>query len=179
MKKLFFAVSAVVIMASCSQNNPRPEAETKTLTPVDTAGLAQFQAWKAQNELAVAQQQVAAEEEPVKEVVRERVVYVNEPRRTTRSRSTRSSSGTASNSNGSTGSAGAGTSAGTETAPAEEKKGMSKSAKGAIIGGAGGAVAGAVINKRNRAVGAVIGGVVGGAVGYGIGKSKDKKDGRN
>lgn len=175
MKKIFIAVSAVVVMASCSQNNPRPEAETKTLTPVDTAGLAQFQAWKAQNELAVAQQAVQ-QEQPVREVVRERVVYVNEPRRSTRS--SRSSSGTASRSNGSSGTSGAGTSSGTETG-VEEKKGMSKAAKGAIIGGAGGAVAGAVINKRNRAVGAVIGGVVGGAVGYGIGKSKDNKDGRN
>ena len=64
-------------------------------------------------------------------------------------------------------------------AAAPRKKGWSKAAKGAVIGGATGAVAGAIINKRNRAAGAVIGGVAGAGVGYGIGRSKDKKDGRN
>jgi hypothetical protein len=39
-------------------------------------------------------------------------------------------------------------------------------------------VLGAVINKKNRVLGAVIGGVVGGGVGYGIGRGMDKKDGR-
>ncbi len=174
MKKIFFALSSVVIMASCSQNNPRPDAETKTLTPTDTAGLAQFQAWKAQNELATAQQQqqLAAQQQPVREVVRERVVYVNEPRSTTRR-------STARRSTASSGNSGTYNSSGDNTAsqPAE-KKGWSKAAKGAVIGGAGGAVVGAVINKRNRAAGAVIGGVIGGAAGYGIGRSKDKKDGR-
>lgn len=64
--------------------------------------------------------------------------------------------------------------------PAEpaKKKGWSKAAKGAVIGGAVGAGAGAIILKKNRALGAVIGGVVGGGVGYGIGRSMDKKDGR-
>ncbi|HLF46099.1 MAG TPA: YMGG-like glycine zipper-containing protein [Chitinophagaceae bacterium] len=64
-------------------------------------------------------------------------------------------------------------------AKAVEKKGWSKSAKGAVIGAGSGAVLGAVINKRNRAVGAVIGGVIGGGVGYGVGRSMDKKDGRS
>lgn len=59
-----------------------------------------------------------------------------------------------------------------------EKKGMSKSAKYAIIGGTGGAVIGAVINKRNRVAGGVIGGVLGGGLGYGIGRRQDRKDGR-
>ena len=61
---------------------------------------------------------------------------------------------------------------------AKAKKGWSKAAKGAVIGGAGGAIAGAVINKRNRAAGAVIGGVIGAGGGYAIGRSMDKKDGR-
>lgn len=171
MKKIFFAIGTVVIMASCSQNNPRTETDTLTLRPADTAGLAQFQAWKAQNELATTQalqaQQLQAQQ-PVREVIRERVVYVNEPRTTRRSSSTarRSSSGSS------------GTYSSGNTSTAQQKKGWSKAAKGAAIGGAGGAVVGAVVNKRNRAVGAVIGGVVGGAVGYGIGRSQDKKDGR-
>ena len=69
---------------------------------------------------------------------------------------------------------------GTETqAPAEVKKkeGMSNAAKGAIIGGVGGAAAGAVIGKNGK--GAVIGGVVGAAGGYILGKKKDKKEAVN
>jgi len=67
----------------------------------------------------------------------------------------------------------------TASAPAVvKKKGWSKAAKGAVIGGVTGAAAGAVINKKNRAAGAVIGGAVGAGVGYGIGRAKDKKDGR-
>ena len=59
-----------------------------------------------------------------------------------------------------------------------EKKGWSKAAKGTAIGAGAGAVLGAVIHKKNRAVGAVIGGVIGGGGGYVIGRSMDKKDGR-
>ena len=51
----------------------------------------------------------------------------------------------------------------------------SPQAKGAVIGGLGGAAAGAIINKRNRAVGGVVGGVAGGAIGYGVGKHVDNK----
>lgn len=66
----------------------------------------------------------------------------------------------------------------TADAPAEDdkKKGMSSSAKGAIIGGVAGAAAGAVIGKDAK--GAVIGGAVGAAGGYIIGRNKDKKSGR-
>jgi hypothetical protein len=58
-----------------------------------------------------------------------------------------------------------------------QKKGWSKAAKGAVIGGASGAVVGAVISKK-KGTGAIIGGVVGAAGGYILGRSKDKKDGR-
>ena len=64
-------------------------------------------------------------------------------------------------------------------AAAPKKKGWSKAAKGAVIGGTAGAVTGAILDKKNRAAGAVIGGVLGGGVGYGVGRAKDKKDGRN
>jgi len=91
-----------------------------------------------------------------------------------RSTSTRRSSGTY-RSGSSSSSSGSGTStASTRTAPA--KKGWSKAAKGAVIGGVGGAVAGAVIGKGGK--GAIIGGVIGAAGGYIIGRSKDRKDGR-
>jgi len=64
----------------------------------------------------------------------------------------------------------------TSSVYAQERKGWSPQAKGAVIGTAGGAVLGAVINKRNRAVGGVVGGVVGGAGGYAVGKSIDNKN---
>ena len=174
MKKFLFAIGTIGIMASCSNDTPRTAAETKVVTPTDTAGLAQYQAWKAQNELAatnqVAQNNLATTQ-PAKEVVKQRVVYVNKPapRKTSTKRST-SSAGNGNNN-------GVSNSNSNNTASAK-KKGWSKAAKGAAIGGASGAVIGAVVNKRNRAAGGVIGGVLGAGVGYGVGRSKDKKDGR-
>ena len=50
--------------------------------------------------------------------------------------------------------------------------------KGAVIGGVAGGVAGAVIHKRNRALGGVVGAVVGAGGGYAIGRGMDKRDGR-
>ena len=64
------------------------------------------------------------------------------------------------------------------TAPeANKKKGWSKGAQGAVIGGATGAVGGAIISKH-KGTGAAIGAAVGAAGGYIIGHEKDKKDGR-
>lgn len=56
-----------------------------------------------------------------------------------------------------------------QTAP---KKGWSKKAKGAAIGGGAGAVTGAVLGGGK---GAVVGGVVGAAAGGVVGRNKDKK----
>ena len=63
------------------------------------------------------------------------------------------------------------------TQPTARKKGWSDAAKGAVIGGAAGAVGGALID-RNHGQGAIIGGVVGAGSGYLIGRGKDKKSGR-
>jgi hypothetical protein len=63
--------------------------------------------------------------------------------------------------------------AGCESLPGNEKQ------QGAVIGGVGGAVAGAALSKNNRALGALIGGALGAGGGYLIGanmnKIKDKK----
>jgi hypothetical protein len=65
------------------------------------------------------------------------------------------------------------------TAPeADKQKGWSKGAQGAVIGGATGAVGGAIISKHHKGTGAAIGAAVGAAGGYIIGHEKDKKDGR-
>ncbi|MGZ8511635.1 MAG: YMGG-like glycine zipper-containing protein [Chitinophagaceae bacterium] len=60
----------------------------------------------------------------------------------------------------------------------QKPKGLSKAAKGAIIGGVVGAGTGAVIDKNNRGRGAVIGGATGAGVGYTIGRAGDRKSGR-
>lgn len=93
---------------------------------------------------------------------------------TSRANSSRTHSN--SNTSGSTArSSGSGTSTGHTTTT--QKRGWSKAAKGAVIGGASGAVVGAVVSKK-KGKGAAIGGVVGAAGGYILGRSKDKRDGR-
>jgi hypothetical protein len=159
MKRILSTVAVVAVLAvSC---NPAPEARVQsqqTIMPnTDTIGLAQFQQWKAQNELmAMAQFQAAAQAAQAPQ--QRTVVYV--PQRTASAGSGRAVSSSS------------------NTAKAAQKKGWSKAAKGAVIGGVAGAAGGAIINKKNRAVGAVIGGVIGAAGGYGIGRGMDKRDGR-
>ncbi|MEO9023013.1 MAG: glycine zipper domain-containing protein [Ginsengibacter sp.] len=80
------------------------------------------------------------------------------------------------NSGGTTGNS-TSSSNGSSATTSSKKKGWSKGAQGAVIGGAAGAVGGAIISKK-KGTGAVIGGVVGAAGGYIIGHEKDKKDGR-
>jgi hypothetical protein len=52
----------------------------------------------------------------------------------------------------------------------------SKSTQGAVIGGAGGALAGAAIGRHNRLVGGLIGGALGAGGGYLIGAQMKKND---
>lgn len=158
MKRIFYSLTIIgllaVLFTACSRKAGNTETKT-ALSYSDTAGLAEFQEWKMQNE------RVAAVE-----AYRKSVEATPAVQRST-GRTTRNSSNSGSMMSG------------TENqAKTTQKKGWSKAAKGAVIGAGSGAVLGAVIHKRNRALGAVIGGVVGGGVGYGIGRSKDKKDGR-
>src|SRR5687768_5086603 len=51
--------------------------------------------------------------------------------------------------------------------------------QGAVIGGLGGAAAGAAISKDNRWLGALIGGALGAGGGYLIGANKDKITGKD
>lgn len=175
MKTLILFVSFAVVAAAC---NTTPKAEVAATAPVvtalpDTAGLAQFQDWKAQNELAAATAYKATQPATT-------VVYAAAPQKTyTAKRSTASRPSTANR--GVSRSSNAGTESGTmasESSRTAKKRGISKAAKGAIIGGVAGAAGGAIINKKNRAAGAVIGGVIGAGGGYVIGRKMDKKDGR-
>lgn len=66
----------------------------------------------------------------------------------------------------------------TDATFAQQKKGISSQAKGAIIGGGAGAVAGTIIGKNAK--GAIIGGALGAGGGYIIGnearRKKEKKE---
>ena len=191
MKKLLPFLSLALFTAAACNTAPQIADKTSPVEPSaitapaqDTSGMAEFKAWKAQNELASMAayqgeaQPVAASKPAVKRsVASSSVKKASKPvkKATAPSQNTSSSGNTASSGNEGVGSTGAGTQ---ETAKVEKKEGWSKSAKGAVIGGVVGAAGGAVINKKNRVLGAVIGGVVGAAGGYGIGRGMDKKDGR-
>jgi hypothetical protein len=175
MKKLLSVFSITLVLVACN-NNPDLAIENAKLQAykdsvklaADTAGLAQYQALKAQNELASIEDYNQAQYAAVAPV--KSAVSYAPARKTTRSSSAASRNRSNSYEGGSMSSE--------STNAAKRKQGWSKAAKGAAIGGGSGAVLGAVINKRNRVVGGVIGGVVGGAVGYGIGRGMDKRDGR-
>jgi hypothetical protein len=61
------------------------------------------------------------------------------------------------------------------TFTAQAQRRFSPQAKGTLIGAGGGAILGAVINKRNRKVGGLIGGLAGAGAGYAVGKHIDNR----
>lgn len=197
MKRLLPILSIAVGLAACNTNadkiaetNPSATVQQTTNT-LDTTGFAAFQNMKALNELAAVEQPVQeiqmaatpvrkATAAPVRKASKS-VARAPKPVSTSPKPSTNdnASSNSSSGSTVSTGNGEGAESAGTgDVAKAEEKKGWSKTAKGAVIGGVTGAAAGAILNKKNRAVGAVIGGVIGAGGGAVIGRQMDKKDGR-
>ena len=190
MKKLLpFLSLSFLTLAACNQSNtaeqPVVSAAQQVSAQPDTAGLAAYHAWKAQNELApVAASytqnaiQPAQPQEP-----KTRVIYrtVPEKRAVAKAPVRSSTKSTAPASSGSSSSADEGSGSisneSAQTAKVEEKKKMSAQTKGTIIGAAGGAAAGAIINKKNRVVGAVIGGVAGAIGGRVIGGKIDQRNG--
>jgi hypothetical protein len=170
MKKTLSVITIAAVMAACN-SNPQQEIGSATVSTVkvaDTVGLAEYQAWKAQKDMA--------DFNAYKQSKKAIAAYMPAPG----SKVAKTSSAGTVKARKSVEQSGSGSSSTTSSYPAKapEKKGWSKAAKGTAIGAGSGAVIGAVVNKRNRAVGAVIGGVAGGAVGYGIGRHMDKKDGR-
>lgn len=186
MKKLLPILGITFLVTACNSvpDQKTDSAQVSQTVQQDTTGMAAFNAWKAQNELASVtpvQQPQQAQAAPQK--TRTIVKYVPVAQKSTRSTSASASStkpaSTETNS-GSTADNGSGSMSNesSQTAKVDKKEGWSKAAKGAVIGGVAGAAGGAIINKQNRVVGAVIGGVIGAAGGYGIGRGMDKKDGR-
>ncbi|MDB5253740.1 MAG: hypothetical protein JWP27_2909 [Flaviaesturariibacter sp.] len=170
-------MSAATVLVACNSNPDVQSVSKVNSISADTSGLAAFQAARQQQALA----SVALVEEAQAPVVakaaapRVRTVTHYVPVRAKASSAARTSSSSVAKA-----SAPAPQVINSESSnAAKAKKGISKAAKGAIIGGIAGAAGGAIINKKNRVVGAVIGGVVGAAGGYGIGRGMDKKDGRS
>jgi hypothetical protein len=158
MKRIIPVFAIAVAMTACN-TSPNTDTTQKAVQPAtDTAGMAEFRAWKAQNELVNTSENTANQPQ-----TRTVVKYVPVRSSSSARRSSSSSSGS-----------GVATSSGT----ASRKKGWSSAAKGAVIGGVAGAAGGAIINKKNRTLGGVVGGVLGAGAGYGIGRHIDKKNGR-
>ncbi len=153
MKKflLFTVIAAtiVVAMTACGSKSP----EVKGVAYEDTVGLAQFQAWKVMNERVSIEETFGNQQVAATPAVTKRYT-----KPVTKTVVMNSSS--------------------TNEAKVAKKKGWSKAAKYAVIGGGSGAVLGAVINKKDRVKGGVVGTVVLGGLGYILGRSQDKKDGR-
>jgi Glycine zipper len=175
MKFSSFILCAAILATACNSNAPATET-TATPTTVDTGMVT------IQPELPVADTQ-QVETTPAAEPAKKSATTSKKTNNSHTNTTSNSGSGESTADNAGSGStttapADGGTTASTEGAQ-EEKKGWSKTAKGAVIGGVTGAAAGAVINKKNRGVGAVIGGVTGAAAGAVIGKQMDKKDGRS
>ncbi len=128
MKKILSIISFASVMAACSSNTKSTEAEVAAKVAAykdsmrmvaDTAGLAQYQAWKAQNELADANQYNNAQ------FASATPSRISTPaRKVSSSRSVNRSSGNMNSESSNT---------------AKRKKGWSKAAKGAAIGAGSGA----------------------------------------
>ena len=187
MKRILSIFSIAAVMAACN-STPRTGVDTFVVSPstqkpatetVDTTGLADFQAWKAQNELKDASEyNQGAALATVAAAPAATAAKSYTPARKASKSYTSTSKRSSVASRGGSGNYEGGSMSSESSNTAKRKKGWSKAAKGAVIGGVVGAGTGAVVNKRNRAVGAVIGGVLGGGIGYGIGRGMDKRDGR-
>ncbi|MCF3107840.1 YMGG-like glycine zipper-containing protein [Niabella sp. CC-SYL272] len=172
MKRMMpFAVIAMMILVVACRNTKK-EDSAGAIPVQDTLGLAEYQKWKMENEVRNRLQQ-------------EQQLENAAPAATSRSsavsshRSSRSSSsrGTTYRSGGGGGDYNSGSSGTVAQAPEpQRRKGMSHTAKGAIVGAASGAIIGAVANRKNRLGGGVVGGVIGAATGAGVGAIVDKKE---
>ena len=179
--KTTLTMFAVAAMFAACNTNPKIDAKTTTIPQADTAGLAEFQAQKNQ-----ATEGELIETEGIYDGNTNNLngtapaVASGTTRRASSAparRSTASRNSTARRSSGSGISSGSSGGSGTVAQAPAKKEGWSKAAKGAAIGGATGAVAGAIISKK-KGKGAVIGGILGAGGGYVIGRSKDKREGR-
>lgn len=154
MKKMLMIITIASVFTACKSDS-KSDLETNKIMLTDSTGVMNG----------------SASSDTGKVVNSGTVSKSNTSQKTKTSTSASSSGSTASTGNGNT------TTTTTTTTTTAKKKGWSSRAKGAVIGGAAGAVGGAIISKH-KGTGAVIGGVVGAAGGYIIGNEKDKKNNR-
>jgi hypothetical protein len=155
---LIIAAVSAIIFAAC---NSKPQADAgngKVLTAADTAGLADFQKWKTLNERkdpAMYYNQDYGYNQSARRIYRGSTT----PHSLTPKRVSMTS---------------------TDQYPAKtiQKRGWSRKAEGAAIGGGGGAVLGAILDKNHRVAGGILGGALGAGLGYVIGNEMDRKHGR-
>ncbi|MFT4093947.1 MAG: glycine zipper domain-containing protein [Niabella sp.] len=166
----FFIIVFVLFIAACS--NKKQEENANAVPAQDTAGLAEYQKWKLENEVRAKIEAENADAQQTTTVVAPvRSSAASSGSSSSRSHVTYESRGNSPAPEGTPAPATA-----SEPAPASQKKGMSHTAKGAIVGAVTGAATGAIANKKNRLGGGVVGGVVGAAAGAGIGAIVDKKE---
>ena len=200
MKKILTIIAAATIFVAC---NSKSDLDTnKDVVVTDTTNMYKS---NASTDISTATQpaQPVQEEKAVAstKIIREtRVVYVDRTPRATKQiiheaspvdpvvtvPQTQTNTGnpvpapttgtTQGNSGAGAGTVGAGgTGTSTPATVPQKDKGWSNAAKDAVIGGVGGAVAGAIISRK-KGKGAILGGIIGAAGGYILGKKKDKKD---
>jgi hypothetical protein len=154
MKKMLMIITIVSVFAGC--NSGKSDLETNKVLLTDTSGIHNGNASSDTSAAVKTGARPAA------------VSKSTHSEKTGATTSTPGNSGNAASTNNGTT---------TTTTTTTQKKGWSNKAKGAVIGGAAGAVGGAIISKH-KGTGAVVGGVVGAAGGYIIGNEKDKKNNR-
>lgn len=198
MKKILTFLAAATIFAACSNNDELDAKKDVVIT--DTSGMYKSNYSTDVSPVADNKEEVAPVA-PTKVIRETRVVYVdrtpkarqqtvreatpvitepvsNLPQVNTGTANTETKAGESSAGTVSTGPGNDGGGTGTSTStsePVKKKEGWSNAAKDAVIGGASGAVLGAIISKK-KGKGAIIGGVIGAAGGYILGKKKDKAD---
>lgn len=168
MKKILpIFLVAILATAIVACNNKSQDANSgKVLTYTDTLGLADFQKWKTLNELKSPEVYYNQGSEVSSALPGRTIVKYVPVQKTSAKRRTTPSYSNSMNS------------VAQYPAKTSAKKGWSRKAKGAVIGGGGGAILGAIINKNNRLVGGALGGALGAGIGYVIGNELDRKHGR-
>ena len=166
MKNVSIVLIAAIVFASCKGKDSSLQTDKNIVILTDTSKAA----GSYLSDTGMAKMPVAAAPVYVAPAPTKRTTSTRK-----RSSTTYGNSNNSNDNNNSSANDGSNSDNGSTTTTTTRKKGWSKTAKGAVIGGVGGAVAGAVIGKGK---GAVIGGVLGAAGGAIIGRSKDKKDGR-
>ena len=197
MKKILTFLAAATIFAACSNNDELDAKKDVVIT--DTSGMYKSNYSTDVSTVAENKEEVAPVA-PTRTIRETRVVYVdrtpkarqqtvreatpvitepvsNLPQVNTGTANTETKAGESSAGTVSTGTGndGGGTGTSTSTPEVKKKEGWSNAAKDAVIGGASGAVLGAIISKK-KGKGAIIGGVIGAAGGYILGRKKDKKE---